>query len=142
MFRGKWVRRWWQSGGIAVVSGINHNRLCNKPQSHIFVFRKIKKLFFTLWRYFWLQLNTKTFKKLNISIINNSITDLNNTTNAWYDNGDGIIDVNEIDYNNISNFGPGYIISFNKYFKLDKGGFSSYFRCNEGKFEQVRCLVL
>ena len=49
-------------------------------------------------------INTKTFKKLNISIINNSITDLNNTTNAWYDNGDGIIDVNEIDYNNISNF--------------------------------------
>tara|TARA_B100002051_G_C16745899_1_gene647628 strand:- start:8715 stop:9704 length:990 start_codon:yes stop_codon:yes gene_type:complete len=49
-------------------------------------------------------LNTKNFKKLNISIINNSITDLNNTTNAWYDNGDGIIDVNEIDYNNISNF--------------------------------------
>ena len=41
------MRRWWQSGGIAVVSGINHNRLCNKPQSHIFVFRKIKKLFFT-----------------------------------------------------------------------------------------------
>ena len=48
MIRAKWVRRWWQSGGgIAVVSGINHNRLCNKPQSHIFVFRKIKKLFFT-----------------------------------------------------------------------------------------------
>ena len=47
MIRAKWVRRWWQSGGgIAVVSGINHNRLCNKPQSHIFVFRKIKKLFF------------------------------------------------------------------------------------------------
>ena len=49
-------------------------------------------------------LNTKFLKKLNISIINNSINDLNNTTNAWYDNGDGIIDVNEIDYNNISNF--------------------------------------
>lgn len=47
MIRAKWVRRWWKSGVIAVVSGINHNRLCNKPQSHIFVFWKIKKTFFT-----------------------------------------------------------------------------------------------
>jgi len=58
--------------------------------------------------------NSTLFKKLDFSIIRSSIDDIYNTTNAWNDNGDGIIDISEIDYNNISTFSHntlGLIIS-------------------------------
>lgn len=58
--------------------------------------------------------NSTLFKKLDFSIIRSSIDDIYNTTNAWNDNGDGIIDIGEIDYNNISTFSHntlGLIIS-------------------------------
>ena len=46
-------------------------------------------------------LKTKSSNNLNIAILRSSIDDINNTIDAWNDNGDGIIDVNEIDYNQI-----------------------------------------
>ena len=58
--------------------------------------------------------NSTLFKKLDFSIIRSSIDDIYNTINAWNDNGDGIIDISEIDYNNISTFSHntlGLIIS-------------------------------
>lgn len=53
---------------------------------------------------FLFSLKTKSSNNLNIAILRSSIDNINNTIDAWNDNGDGIIDVNEIDYNQISMF--------------------------------------
>jgi len=59
-------------------------------------------------------LNTEKFNQLNIAVLKSSIDDIYNTTNAWIDDGDGIVDINEIDYNKINTFNHtnlGVIIS-------------------------------
>ena len=67
---------------------------------------KTQQLLFTL--------NSDFIDKLNIAILRSSIDNINNTTDAWNDDGDGMIDINEIDYNQISTFNHstlGLIIS-------------------------------
>jgi len=49
-------------------------------------------------------LNTKKFNQLNIAVLKSSIDDIYNTTNAWLDDGDGIVDITEIDYDKINTF--------------------------------------
>ena len=68
---------------------------------------------------FLFNLNTKLLNNLNIALLRSSIDDINNTSDAWDDNGDGIINQGEIDYDKISTFNHntlGLILSkpFNK----------------------------
>ena len=67
---------------------------------------KSQQLFFTL--------DTDFFDKLDFAVLRTSIDNIYNTTDAWNDNGDGIIDISEIDYNQITTFNHnnlGLIIS-------------------------------
>ena len=68
----------------------------------------------------YFSIDSNYLKKLNFSLIKSSIDNIYNTTDAWNDNGDGIIDVTEIDYQNITKFDHntlGIIIS--KSFMID-----------------------
>ena len=62
----------------------------------------------------YFSINSNSFKTLNVSLIRSSIDNIYNTTNAWNDDGDGIIDISEINYDNITTFSHntlGIIIS-------------------------------
>ena len=75
-----------------------------------------QQLFFTL--------DTKFLDKINFAILRTSIDDIHNTTEAWLDDGDGIIDISEIDYGQIYTFNHnnyGFIIS--KPFKINNFDF-------------------
>ena len=88
-------------------NGLNKNKfLYSSYGNHFDGILKNQSIYFSI--------NSKTLKKINFSIINSSIDNIYNTTNAWNDNGDGIIDVTEIDYDNITTFDHntlGFIIS-------------------------------
>ena len=74
----------------------NNNYLYSSFGSHFDGILKTQQFLFSL--------KTKSANNLNIAILRSSIDNINNTIDAWNDNGDGIIDVNEIDYNQISTF--------------------------------------
>ena len=88
-------------------NGLNENKyLYSSYGSHFDGILKNQSIYFSI--------NSNSFKKINFSIIRSSIDDIYNTTSAWNDNGDGIIDVSEIDYDNITTFSHntiGFIIS-------------------------------
>ena len=52
----------------------------------------------------YFSINSKLFKILNFSLIQTSIDNIYNTTDAWNDDGNGLVDINEIDYENITTF--------------------------------------
>jgi len=67
----------------------------------------------------YFSINSHYFKTLNLSIIRSSIDDIYNTANAWNDDGDGIIDISEINYDNITTFDHNTLgIIFSKSFIL------------------------
>ena len=52
----------------------------------------------------YFSINSKLFKALNFSLVKSSIDNIYNTTDAWNDDGNGLVDINEIDYENITTF--------------------------------------
>ena len=77
-------------------NSINNKYLYSSLGTHFNGILNTQQLFFNL--------NTNFLDNLNIAFLRSSIDDINNTTDAWNDNGDGIININEIDYNEISTF--------------------------------------
>jgi len=62
----------------------------------------------------------KYLKKINISLISNRIENIYNTTDAWSDSGNGIIEFDDIDYSKITNFNHNTLgIIFSKSYQLD-----------------------
>ena len=99
-----------------------YNPACNKIYQNNFLHSSFGNYFNGLLKNqtMHFSINSKLFNVLNFSIIKSSIDNIYNTTDAWNDNGDGLIDINEIDYDNITTFNHntlGFIIS--KSFILD-----------------------
>jgi len=105
------------------IASINNQNLYNFSNPACNSLSKNKYLYSSYGNYFdgilknqsiYFSIDSNYLKKLNFSVINSSIDNIYNTTNAWNDNGDGIIDITEIDYNNITTFSHntlGVIIS-------------------------------
>ena len=84
----------------------NNQYLYSSFGSHFNGILKTQQLLFSL--------NTHFIDNLNIAFIKSSIDNIHNTTDAWNDDGDGIINIDEIDYSEISTFNHntlGLIIS-------------------------------
>ena len=99
-----------------------YNPACNKIYQNKFLHSSFGDYFNGLLKNqtMYFSINSKLFDILNFSIIKSSIDNIYNTTDAWNDDGDGLIDISEIDYDNITNFNHntlGLIIS--KSFILD-----------------------
>ena len=105
------------------IASINNQNLYNFSNPACNSLSKNKYLYSAYGNYFdgilknqsiYFSIDSDYLKKLNFSVINSSIDNIYNTTNAWNDNGDGIIDITEIDYQNITTFSHntlGVIIS-------------------------------
>ena len=112
------------------IASVNNQNLYNFYNPACNILSKNKYLYSSYGNYFdgilknqsiYFSINSNYLKKLNFSIIKSSIDNIYNTTNAWNDNGDGIIDITEIDYQNITTFNHntlGIIIS--KSFMIDQ----------------------
>ena len=112
------------------IASINNQNLYNFSNPACNSLSKNKYLYSEYGNYFdgilknqsiYFSIDSDYLKKLNFSVINSSIDNIYNTTNAWNDNGDGIIDITEIDYQNITTFSHntlGIIIS--KSFMIEK----------------------
>ena len=93
-----------------------YNPACNKISQNKFLHSSFSNYFNGLLKNqtMYFSIHSKSFDVLNFSIIKSSIDNIYNTTNAWNDDGDGLIDINEIDYNNITTFNHntlGFIVS-------------------------------
>jgi len=95
------------------IASINDQNLYNFYNPACNILNKNNYLYSSYGNYFdgilenqsiYFSVDFNSFKKINFSIIKSSIDNIYNTTNAWNDNGDGIIDINEIDYENITRF--------------------------------------
>ncbi|MAR14850.1 MAG: hypothetical protein CMG21_00100 [Candidatus Marinimicrobia bacterium] len=117
------------------IASINNQNLYNFYNPSCNDLSKNRYLYSSYGNYFdgilknqsiYFSINSDYLKKLNFSIIKSSIDNIYNTTNAWNDNGDGIIDITEIDYQNITTFNHntlGIIIS--KSFRIDQKKYPS-----------------
>ena len=83
-----------------------YNPACNNLEQNKYLYSSYGNYFDGILKNqsIYFSINSNSLKKINFSIIRSSIDNIYNTTNAWNDNGDGIIDITEIDYNNITNF--------------------------------------
>ena len=93
-----------------------YNPACNEINQNKYLYSSFGHYFDGILKNqnIYFSINSNSFKTLNFSLIRSSIDNIYNTTNAWNDDGDGIIDISEINYDNITTFSHntlGIIIS-------------------------------
>ena len=93
-----------------------YNPACNEINQNKYLYSSFGNYFDGILKNqnIYFSINSNSFKTLNFSLIRSSIDNIYNTTNAWNDDGDGIIDISEINYDNITTFSHntlGIIIS-------------------------------
>ena len=83
-----------------------YNPACNEINKNKYLYSSFGNYFDGILKNqsIYFSINSNSFKTLNFSIIRSSIDNIYNTTNAWNDDGDGIIDISEINYDNITTF--------------------------------------